>query len=66
MEIIIIAFAIPFFQTPLKNAIVTSFHKKDAKTSKDNYRPVSIFSNISKKYETSMFKQISEYFEPIL
>ena len=36
------------------------------KTSKDNYRPVSILSNISKIYETLMFKQISEYFELIL
>ena len=40
--------------------------KKGTKTSKDNYRPVSILSNISKIYERLMFKQISEYFEPIL
>ena len=29
-------------------------------------RPVSILSNISKIYERIMFKQMSEYFEPIL
>ena len=31
---------------------------------KNNYRPVAL-SNISKIYETLMFKQISEYFELI-
>ena len=50
----------------MKNAIITPVHKKGAKTSKDNYRPVSILSNISKIYERLLFKQISEYFEPIL
>ena len=40
--------------------------KKAQKTSKDNYRPISILLNISKIYERLMFKQISEYFEPIL
>ena len=57
-------FLILFFQTPWINAIITPVHKKGAKTSKDNYRPVSILSNISKIYE--MFKQISEHFELIL
>ena len=50
----------------MKNAIITPVCKKGTKTSKDNYRPVSILSNISKFYERLMFKQISEYFEPIL
>ena len=54
------------FSNSLKNTIVTRVHKKGAKTSKDNYRPVSILSNISKIYERLLFKQISEYFEPIL
>ena len=54
------------FPNSLKNAIITPVHKKGAKTSKDNYRPVSILSNISKMYERLMFKQIPEYFEPIL
>ena len=53
------------FPSYLKNAIITPAHKKGPKTSKDNYRPVSILSNISKIYERLMFKQISEYFEPI-
>ena len=54
------------FPNSLKSAIITTVHKKGAKTSKDNYRPVSILSNISKIYERLMFKQISEYFEPML
>ena len=49
----------------MKNAINTPVYKKGTKTSKDNYRPVNI-SDISKIYERLMFKQISEYFEPIL
>ena len=54
------------FPSYLKNAIITPAHKKGIKTSKDNYRPVSILSNISKIYERLMFKQMSEYFELIL
>ena len=50
----------------MKNAIITPVHKKGPKTSKDNFRPVSILPNISKIYERIMFKQMSEFFEPIL
>ena len=54
------------FPSPMKNAIITPVYKKGTKTSKDNYRPESILSNTSKIYERLMFKQILEYFEPIL
>ena len=50
----------------LKNAFITPVHKKRTNTSKDNYRPINLLSNISKIYERLMFKQISEYFETIL
>ena len=50
------------FPSYLKNAIITPARKKGPKTSKDNYRPVSILSNISKIYERLMFKQISRVF----
>ena len=50
----------------MKNAIITPAYKKGTKTSKENYRPVSILLNISKSYKQLMFKQISKYFEPIL
>ena len=49
----------------MKNAIITPVYKKGTKTSKDNYRPVSISSNISRIHERLIFKQISEDFEPI-
>ena len=39
------------FPNSLKNTIITPVPQKGAKTSKDNYRPVSILSNISKIYE---------------
>ena len=44
-------------------ADITPVHKKDSKSEKNNYRPVSILSNISKVYERIMFKQMSEFFE---
>ena len=40
--------------------------KKMQKRLKDNYRPVSILSNISKIYDRLMSKKISEHFEPML
>ena len=40
----------------LKTADITPTHKKDSKSEKNNYRPVSILSNISKVYERIMFK----------
>ena len=44
------------FSNFLKNAIITPVHKKGAKSSKDNYRSVSILPNISKIYEKLLFK----------
>ena len=41
----------------LKRADITPVHKKDSKSAKNNYRPVSILSHISKLYERIMFKQ---------
>ena len=43
----------------LKRADITPVHKKDSKSEKNNYRPVSILSNISKVYERIMFKKMS-------
>ena len=53
------------FPRLMKNAVITPVYKKGTKTSKGNYRPVSILSNISKLYVRLMFKPISEYLEPI-
>ena len=41
-------------------------HKKDSKSKKEHYRPISALPNISKIYERFLFKQISEYFEQFL
>ena len=47
----------------MKRADITPVHKKNSKSTKNNYRPVSILSSISKFNERIMFKQMSEYFE---
>ena len=47
----------------LKRAYITPVHKKDSKSENNNYRPVSILSDISKMYERIMLKQMSEFFE---
>ena len=40
------------FLSPMKNAIITPAYKKGTKACKDNYRPVTILSNISKIHGT--------------
>ena len=50
----------------LKFADLTPAYKKKSKNSKDNYRPVSILSNISKVYERCIYDQMEAYFETIL
>ena len=54
------------FPPKLKLANITPVHKRDSKSTKENYGPVSILSNISKVHEKFMFKQMSEYFESFL
>ena len=46
----------------MKYADVTPIHKKDDKTDKENYRPISILPNLSKVYERLMYNQIYPYF----
>ena len=47
----------------MKYAGVTPIHKKDDKTDKENYRPISVLPNLSKVYERLMYNQIYPYFE---
>ena len=47
----------------MKYAEVTPIHKKDDKTDKENYRPISILPNLSKVYERLMYNQIYPYFQ---
>ena len=40
--------------------------KKKSKTSKDNYKPISILPNISKRYERCLYNQMQTYFDNLL
>ena len=51
------------FPDSLKNADVIPIHKKDEKTNKENYRPVSLLPTISKLFERDMYNQIIIYIE---
>ena len=53
------------FPSYLKHADVTPLHKKCNKSLKENYRPVSILSILSKVFERGMFKQMSSFFDDI-
>ena len=54
------------FLPNLKLADVTPVYKNKSKNSKDNYRPVSILSNISKIYARCLYDQIQVFFDSIL
>ena len=42
---------------------ITPVLKKGDRNSKENYRPVSILSNISKIFDGCMFRQISSFMD---
>ena len=54
------------FSNCLKLENVTPVFKKGARTSKNNYRPVSILPILSKLFERLISKQLSEFLESIL
>ena len=54
------------FPNSLKSAEVTPAHKKEERTKKENYKPVSILYPLSKIFERNMFDQISLYVEKYL
>ena len=54
------------FPPDLKLADVTSVYKKNSKNLKDNYRSVSILSNISEIYERCLYDQIEVFFDSVL
>ena len=54
------------FPCVLKHADVIPVHKKEIKSDKVNYRPVSILPNLSKIYEKLMYQQLYEHFNSIL
>ena len=53
------------FLEDLKTTEVVPVYKKKKRTDKNNYRPVSILSNISKIYERSFYNQMYDYFDSI-
>ena len=62
VEISTSAFQNQMFPPDLKLADVTPVYKNKSKNSKDNYKPVSILSNISKTYERCLYNQIQDFF----
>ena len=54
------------FPEQLKYADVKPVFKKDSRTDKKNYRPISILPNVSKNYERCINKQLEEYFQALL
>ena len=54
------------FPCSLKMADITPAHKKDERTNKGNYRPVSILPSTSKIFERLMYEQISTYMDNYL
>ena len=53
------------FPNCLKMASITSVFKKNARTSKNNYRPVSVLPVISKIFERIICNQLSAFYEEI-
>ena len=51
------------FVDHFKQAEVRPFYKKDGRTDKSNYRPISILSHVSKTYERSLHNQLYDYFD---
>ena len=51
------------FPGQLKYADVKPVFKKDPRTVKESYRPISIPPNVSKIYESCLSKQLEEYFQ---
>ena len=54
------------FASDLKLADITPVYKKKSKNSKENYRPVSILSNISKIYERCIYDQLQLFLYSLL
>ena len=52
-----------YFPDKFKKANITAVFKNEERTCKNNYRPISTLSNLSKVFERIMHKQISKYFE---
>ena len=54
------------FPNDLKHDDIVPIYKKDKKREKENYRPVSILSSLSKIYEKLLYNLLYDYFNNIL
>ena len=54
------------FPDGLKLADITPAHKKDERTLKENYRPVSVLLLLSTIFERLIYDQLSEHLEQYL
>ena len=50
----------------MKLANVIPVYKKDNRSEKGNYRPISILPNISEVFERCVYKQMSQFFDGIM
>ena len=60
-NIINISFSTGVFPSALKEAYITPVHKKDSKLNINNYRPISLLSNISKIIQKLMHSRIENF-----
>ena len=54
------------FPSEMKLADVTPVFKNEDQTKKENYRPISILSNLSKVFERCLYNQLSVLFDKTL
>ena len=50
----------------MKLADVTPVFKKEDQTNKENYKPISMLSKLSKVFERSLYNQLAVFFDKIL
>ena len=58
--------SLKFFPCAMKYAEISPLVKKDDNLSRDNYRPITVLTVISKIYESLINNQLTEYFVTIL
>ena len=54
------------FSDELKHANIKPIYKKETRSEKENYRPVSILPNLLKIFERCMHDQLKDYFDKLL
>ena len=60
-NLINLSFGMGKFPTSIKQAKITPVHKKGSRLNVDNYRPISLLSNINKIFEKLMYKRIYNF-----